>query len=245
MSHYYPIFLDLRGKHCLVVGAGEVASGKIPPLLEAGARMSVVAPWLHPRMQALLDHPNLILNQRVFREEDLHEAWLVIAATDQPAVNGQIHRICQERRIWVNVADDTPHCSFILPSIASEGPLKIAISTSGTSPTMAGVLRKKIQTELLTPDLADLATYLGSWRSAINPLLLTFSMKKLFWQRVVQSRIGTLIARRQYRDALGLLQNHLDSVRMGEGLPCVFLEPQVQRQEELPIENQTQERRTA
>lgn len=223
MSHYYPIFLDLRGKSCLVVGAGEVASGKIPPLLNAGAHVTVVAPWLHPDVEPLVEHPNLNLYKRTFRAADLDNRFLVIAATDQPEVNRWVHQLGEAQQMLVNVADDTPHCNFILPSIAHAGPLKVAVSTAGTSPTLARRLRETIQRELLTPELANLARFLGEWRGAINPLLPSFQMKKTYWQRVLASRVPHLLATGRMSGAVAQLQACLDKLRSANGLERVTI----------------------
>lgn len=219
---YYPVFMNLKDKPVLVVGAGHVAVGKIRPLLEAGAKVTVVAPWVHPDIPQ--DHPKLHLVQRSFEDEDLEHKFLVIAATDQPEVNHHIHELGEAKNMLVNVVDDTPYCNFILPSITRQGPLAIAVSSSGTSPTLARKLRQRITEEILEPWLGDFAIFLGAWRAPINPHLPTFEMKKAFWQRVMSSRVPQLVRESRFQGAKALLQTLLDEVRRASGLAPVVLE---------------------
>lgn len=215
---YYPIFLNLLGKRCLVVGGGAVALGKVKALVEAGADLTLVAPTIHPK---LLDQAGkgLRIWQRPFDNEDLKGAFLVIAATDDRGLNAQIHAQCEDQGVLVNVADDTPLCNFILPSIAKEGPLQIAVSSSGTSPTMARELRQRIQTEILNPELADLADFLGAWRPRINPHLPAFTLKKAYWQAVMKSNISRWLQAGNVRKAATILRDLLDGIRDDAGLP--------------------------
>ncbi|HEY3418705.1 MAG TPA: bifunctional precorrin-2 dehydrogenase/sirohydrochlorin ferrochelatase [Armatimonadota bacterium] len=136
---YYPVFLDLRGKRCVVIGGGKVARRKVEGLLEAGAEVIVIA----PRISAMPDGVQRI--QRAFTPGDLDGAMLVIASTDNPAVNDAIFREATARGIWVNVVDVPENCTFILPSVVRRGALRIAISTGGASPVLAKRLRKSLE----------------------------------------------------------------------------------------------------
>ncbi|MHB9024823.1 MAG: precorrin-2 dehydrogenase/sirohydrochlorin ferrochelatase family protein [Armatimonadota bacterium] len=136
---YYPVFLDLRGKRCVVIGGGKVAKRKVDGLLEAGAEVVVIA----PRISAMPDGVQVI--QREYTPSDLDGAMLVIASTDDPGVNDAIFREATARGIWVNVVDVPENCSFILPSVVRRGALRIAISTGGASPALAKRLRKSLE----------------------------------------------------------------------------------------------------
>lgn len=219
MSNYYPIFLNLKQKPCLVVGGGQVASVKIPPLLEAGARVTLVAQTIHPGVIALTPNSQLTLKHRAWRISDLDHRFLVIAATNDTSLNHKIHAICEARGILVNVVDDTLACNFILPSIARQGPLQVAVSSSGTSPTLARRLRQQIQAEILRPELGQVATFVGAWRSRINPHLPTFTLKKAYWRRVMQSRVGALVVKGRISGAVALLKSILVEIRHKADLP--------------------------
>jgi precorrin-2 dehydrogenase/sirohydrochlorin ferrochelatase len=139
---YYPLFLDLRGKPCVVVGGGKVAERKAVSLLAAGARLTVVSPALTPRLREEKDKGRLRHVERAFRPGDLKGAFLVIAATDDEKVN---RAVAGRKDLLVNVVDRPEHCNFIVPSSVRRGPLTVAISTSGTSPAMARAIREDME----------------------------------------------------------------------------------------------------
>ena len=141
---YYPIFLDLTGKPVLIVGAGKVALRKAKGLLEAGAKVTVVAPRTEPEFATL----GVILHRRKFRPADLLGAVLTFAATDDRRVNHAVMLAARRRGIPVNVADARDECSFIVPSRITRGNVQIAISTGGESPRLAAALRRKIEENL-------------------------------------------------------------------------------------------------
>jgi precorrin-2 dehydrogenase/sirohydrochlorin ferrochelatase len=142
-KQYYPVFLDLKGKACLVVGGGKVAERKVPGLLKAGARVKVVSPGLTRRLKEEKSRGTIRHIPRRYRKADLRGAFLVIAATDSREENQRISS--DAREILVNVVDTPELCNFIVPSTVNRGPLTIAISTSGTSPAMARAIRKEIE----------------------------------------------------------------------------------------------------
>lgn len=143
-----PVFLKLTDRPCLVVGAGNVALEKIPSLLKSQARVSVVAPRVHPEVRALADAGAITLHERPWSTADLDGVFLVITATDVPAVNAEVYRAAVERNILANSADDPPHCDFYMGSVVARGDLQIAISTAGQSPAIAQQLRKEIDASL-------------------------------------------------------------------------------------------------
>jgi len=144
VARYYPIFLDLADKPVLVAGAGKVALRKTRGLVEAGARVTVVAPRAEPEFERL----RVNLRRRVFRASDLRGAVLVYAATDDRRVNHAIALAAKKRGIPVNVADARDECDFIVPSRITRGNLQVAVSTGGESPRLAAALRRKIEENL-------------------------------------------------------------------------------------------------
>jgi len=142
---YYPVYLDLRGRPVVVIGGGTVALGKVRGLLEAGARVTVISPELHPELAELASRGELHYLPREYQPGDLEGYVLAFVATDDRSVNAQVAREGKERRVWVNAVDDPPNCDFIMPAIVRKGNITIAISTGGGSPAAARKLREELE----------------------------------------------------------------------------------------------------
>ena len=140
--NYYPAFLNLQEKKAVVVGGGKVAERKVLTLLKAGADVTVVSPLLTSRLRKLKEAKRIRHISRTYRFGDLKDSFLVIAATDSPAVNT---KVAEGAPALLNVVDVPFECNFIAPSIVKRGPLVFAISTSGTSPAFAKAVRKEIE----------------------------------------------------------------------------------------------------
>ena len=138
---YYPIFLDLQDRHVLVVGAGKVALRKTRGLLEAGARVTVVAREWEPEFE---DLPVRRI-ARGFRASDLSGAILVFAATDDRLTNYRIGVAAKDRGIFANIADSAAECDFVVPARVQRGSVQIAVSTGGESPRLSAELRRKLE----------------------------------------------------------------------------------------------------
>lgn len=143
IKKYYPVFLDLKGRGCVVVGGGKVAERKVLGLLKAGARVKVISPALTSRLAKEKSSGAIRHIPRRYRKTDLRGAFLVIAATDSLEENSRISSDVGDT--LVNVVDTPELCNFIVPSTLKRGPLTIAISTSGTSPAMARAIRKELE----------------------------------------------------------------------------------------------------
>lgn len=141
MNEYYPLFMNLRGREVLVVGAGKVALRKVRGLIEAGARVSVVAPEVLPAFDTL---PVKVLRRR-FRRSDVRGQTLVFAAANDRRVNHAVAETAKLVGIPANIADAPDECDFIVPARARRGSLQIAVSTGGRSPKLASGLRRKIE----------------------------------------------------------------------------------------------------
>ena len=163
---YYPLFLDIARRRCVVIGGGEVAARKVGRLLACGASVEVVGKHLTPALAALTREGAIVHHAADYHEDQLHGAFLVIGATDSDAVNERIARDARARGIPVNIVDDSARCDFILPSVVEQGDLTIAVSTGGKSPALA----KKLRTELENtygPEYASLAAILGELREKV------------------------------------------------------------------------------
>ncbi len=163
----YPITLDLHGVVALVVGAGPVAARKVAGLAEAGAVVRVIAPDVSAAMTASVDAGHVAtLARRAFRPSDLDGVRLVVTATGTDA-DHEVAAAASAAGIWVNAADRPEDCSFILPAVARNGPVSIAVSTDGASPALAQRLRDEAGA-LLTGDVAALADRLAAQRGTIR-----------------------------------------------------------------------------
>jgi precorrin-2 dehydrogenase/sirohydrochlorin ferrochelatase len=142
---YYPVFLVLRDRPCVVVGGGEVAERKALSLLEAGADVTVVSPTLTPKLAGLAHTAKINHIPRAFEEHDLTGMFLAVAATDSPEVNTAVGRLCRKKHILVNVVAPPEESSFLVPSVVERGDLAIAISTGGASPGLSKRIRQELE----------------------------------------------------------------------------------------------------
>jgi siroheme synthase-like protein len=138
---HYPIFLDLKDRPVLVVGAGKVALRKTKGLLEAGARVTVVAPEWQPEFESL----PLRMVRRLFRASDLSGAVLVFAATDDRLTNHRISIAAKGKGVFANIADSSAECDFLVPARVERDNMQFAISTGGESPRLAAEIRRKLE----------------------------------------------------------------------------------------------------
>ena len=142
---YIPIFLDVTGRECVVVGGGEVAARKVESLLEAGARVTVVSPRLSPPLESLVASRSVTHLARDYQRGDIRGCVLVYAATDDPKLHRDLAAEARALGIPVNVVDVPELCTFIAPAVLQRGALQIAISTGGASPAFAARLRRDLE----------------------------------------------------------------------------------------------------
>lgn len=160
---YYPVFLNLQGRLCVVVGGGRVAERKVLGLLRAGALVKVISPQLTKKLAKLKEQGQIVCCLREFRSTDLKNAYLAIAATNDHAINEKIYQQADAQKIPANVVDDPQHSSFLVPSLVKRGDIILAISTSGKSPALARFLRQKLEKDL-GPEYSYLGNFLGALR---------------------------------------------------------------------------------
>jgi precorrin-2 dehydrogenase / sirohydrochlorin ferrochelatase len=162
-NRYYPLFLDITGRLCVVVGGGGIAERKVRTLLSCGARVRVVGPHLCNGIRALNEAGKIEIRQRGYNSADVRNALLVFAATDNSVINEQVSADARARGILVNVADSPDLCDFIVPAVARRDPIVIAISTSATLPMLSRRLREEISREL-SKDYVRYAAKVGALR---------------------------------------------------------------------------------
>ena len=161
-----PVFLKLEGRSCLVVGAGEVASGKIESLVHSLAHVTVVAPWARPEIVRLAEQKAITWHQREFLDSDIEGAFVIVSGTNYAHVNQHVYRLAVAHNVLCNAVDDPPHCDFYYGSVVGRGKLQIAISTAGESPSVAQRLRAEIDA-LLPHELGPWLCKLGALRREI------------------------------------------------------------------------------
>src|ERR1700756_1211567 len=167
MMTLFPAFLKLRDRPVLVVGGGTIATSKIPSLLQAGARVTVVSPTLTRELVQSVRNREIDWLPKAFEPEDLNGKFLVVAATALRDLNAQVYREADKRNILCNAVDDIDHCHFYYGSIVQRGDLQIAISTNGKSPALAQRLRKELEQQF-GPEYAAWLDNLGAAREALR-----------------------------------------------------------------------------
>jgi uroporphyrin-III C-methyltransferase/precorrin-2 dehydrogenase/sirohydrochlorin ferrochelatase len=212
----YPLFADLTDRCVLVVGGGAVAARKVGALLASGASVRVGAPHLNEEFSQLVEQGRVVHFQGEFQDAWLADVWLVVAATDDTAVNRRIAAAASARRIWINVVDDAALSSFHVPAVVDRAPLLVAISTGGAAPMLARWLRERLEV-LLDHALGPFAALLQRRRAAIRLRHRNLRARRRFYEHLFNGRIWQL------------LRNHDDAEAEHE-LSRVLREPQpVQR----------------
>ena len=188
---YYPMFADLHGRPCAVIGGGMIAQRKVATLLEHGAQITVVSPQLTRRLAAYARQGRIRYIARQFRPSDLRGAWLVYAATDNQRINQLVSRTAQRLRIFANVVDQKPLCSFIAPAIVKRGPLTVAISTGGISPSLAKKLKRELETQL-GDHYGSMLRLLAGLRGIAKRKLPSYNDRKRYFDELVRGRVFDL-----------------------------------------------------
>lgn len=165
----FPVVLRFDGRLAVVIGGGAVADRKVGGLLDAGAAVRVVAPMIVAglRERATTSQGELTLRERPYDSVDLDGAWYVVAATGDPIVQQAVADDCERRRIWCNAVDDPERCTALLPAVHRAGDVIVAVSTSGSSPTLARILRDRIA---------------GALPASLGEIARTLAERRRLWQ---------------------------------------------------------------
>lgn len=181
---YYPLFLDLNGRPCKMIGAGKVAWRKVEGLLDAGARVEVISPSAVPEMENLAHQGLINLIRREYREGDLEGAFLVIGATSERPVNAAVFCEAESRSVLVNIVDDPQYCNFILSSVLKRGDFQLAISTGGASPVLSRRVREKLE-KLFPEHYTRVIDCLAALRDKLKAELPDESSRRKFWESFI------------------------------------------------------------
>ena len=209
---YFPIFLDTQRLNVLVVGAGEVGARKLELLLKSEAKVKVVAPWMCDTVLRLGDDPRVELVHREFEPDDLNDREAVFVATDSDEVNRRIHSLATDRKILVNVVDNTPLCQFITPTIIDRSPIVIAASSGGVAPVLLRFIRQKLES-LLPANLSKLGAFSEKFRDAVKQGLTSVTERRYFWEDVLDGDIAEAVVNGQDDKAGNMLLEALEQAK--------------------------------
>ena len=204
MTSYYPVYLNLRGRRCVIVGGGTVAEGKISRLLDSGAEISVVSPDATPGIRQFVADGAVRWEQRRYESGDLEGAFIAIAATNVREVNRRIFEEAEQRGVMLNAVDDPPNCSFIAPSIVQRGPVTLAISTGGVSPALARKLRESLQSSDALA-WADLSSIMAVVRSHLRETGQLAGIDPQRWQCCITPQLLAMVQEGQQSEATEFL----------------------------------------
>lgn len=208
-----PLFFNLKHKHVLVVGGGDVALRKVQSLLQAGANVSVVSPEFHPSLEAIVDE-KLKLVTREYLSTDVQGSQFVIAATDHLTLNKQVKADCDQHNIWVNVVDEPDLCGFTFPSIIDRSPLTIAISTNGKAPVLGRLIKEQLE-KLIPRSTGKLAELAGDFRQQAKQKITEFQSRRHFWERVFRGKAAQYASGQKWDLAKQEIQQQLDASVQG------------------------------
>jgi len=175
----YPVFLDISGRLCVVVGGGRVAARKVAALLENGARVRVVSPEVEPELAGLAREGRLEWLRKKFEDRDLRGALLAFAATDDRTVQERVRRRAERDGVLLNLADDPDGCSFHVPAVCRRGALTIAVSTGGRSPAVAAMVRRELDNRY-GPEYEELLDIMARVRERLSGSATQAERKKLY-----------------------------------------------------------------
>lgn len=214
---HLPIYYQVKDRPCLVVGGGEVATRKTDLLLRRAARVIVVAPRISLRLRSLSETGAITHLGREFEPDDLREAWLAFAATDDPEINATVAGHARRLGVPVNVADDPARCTFIMPSIIERAPVQIAVSTGGASPVLARLLRARLET-LIPAAYGRLAALMAEFRDRARLRFDDPTARRRFWERILQGPIAEMLFAGRERAAATALTREFDEESPGPKL---------------------------
>ncbi len=206
MPDYYPVYLNLAGKRCVIIGGGAIAQGKIGGLLQAGCHITVISPEATPGIRQAAQRGDVTWLERTYQPGDLEGAFIGVAATNVWHVNREIYEEAERLGVLLNVVDDPDLCSFIAPSIVKREPVTLAISTGGASPALARKLRETLaHAEAL--EWADLADVLAQARRIVKEKRVAIDPER--WQCCITRDLLNMVQDGRSEEALDVLLGQL------------------------------------
>jgi precorrin-2 dehydrogenase/sirohydrochlorin ferrochelatase len=225
---YYPVFLDLQGVSCLVVGGGRVGERKVKTLQACGARLFLISRELTPYLEEEVRQGRLTFLAPDYDERYLKDMFLVIGATDDPVLNRRIGKEAKERGLLCNIADQPADCNFILPSLVVRGDLIIAVSTAGNSPALAKRIRMDLE-RMYSESYGPYLHLLGELRKEILALHLPQEENQKIFEALVEAPVRTWMEEGDFpafkRLLDRLLSAHARTLSLGEKFRSFFPDP--------------------
>ncbi len=220
MPAYYPAFIDVKNRRCVVIGGGNIGEEKVVKLLDCHANVVVISPEVNQGVRNLANDDKVVWHKREYCDGDLQGAFIAIAATDDNNVNRAIAKEAEERNVLLNVVDVTHLCTFIAPSVAIRGDVTVAASTGGASPALARKFRElldgsPIESSYPLMDYAELTPLLADVRSEIRGKGITLVTDH--WQACITDSLLDKVMQGMYDEARETLLNDL---MKGVGCDC-------------------------
>lgn len=179
---YFPLFIDIENKSCLVAGGGRVALRKAQVLVDFGADVTVIAPVI---LKEIKEINQIVVREREVSPQDLEDKVLVVAATDDDAANHRIAELCKARGILVNAVDQIKDCTFLFPAYVRQKDVVAAFSSSGKSPVLTQYLKER-ESEILTEQIGSLNDLLGRYREKVKQFIDTEEKRKWVYQEILK-----------------------------------------------------------
>ncbi len=211
MDFRYPIFLDLAGKRCVVIGEGSEMLAKIRGLVDARAHVLYVNPTAEPAIAAMAATSSITWARRRFEPQDLAGCFLAITSQDD---NSEVFRLAEEQNVLCNAVDDPKHCRFSFGSIHRDGDLTIAISTNGWAPALAVRLRQLLEREI-GPEYGEMLAILRELRPEIASRVKDFTARRELWYRIVDSDALEKLRAGQREEAMRLIRSMIEEAASG------------------------------
>ena len=213
----FPISLKLQQQPCLIVGGGHIAYRKAVLLHKAGALIHVIAPDIDANLLQLVEESQGQYIQALYPAQiQLNDYRLVIAATDDYAVNTQVFEDCEALKILVNSVDDPPHCRFMVPAIVDRSPLVISVASNGTSPVLSRQIRTQLETSI-PHGMGKLAEFSGKWRAAVKAKISNPDERRVFWEDLYASPLKEQVFHDNLTEADRLIEQALLEWRTPKG----------------------------
>ncbi|EOR10707.1 siroheme synthase CysG [Acinetobacter tandoii] len=213
----FPISLKLQQQPCLIVGGGRIAYRKAVLLAKAGAILHVIAPEIEPDLLTLVQQTQGQYIVAAFKTQvNVRDYRLVIAATNDRAVNQQVFEVCEAEKVLVNSVDDPPHCRFMVPAIIDRSPLIISVASNGTSPVLSRQIRTQLET-LIPHGMGKLAEFSGKWRTTVKQKITNPDERRIFWEDLYASPLKEQVFNGNEAEADQLIQQALQEWKTPKG----------------------------
>jgi len=220
---YLPLFIDVTGEKCLVVGGGKVASRKLIPILSTNMIVTLISPDIIDEIhQASNEHKNLKIIKRKFNNEDIEDQFLIVAATNDTKINKEIAKISKEKNILINMAEDSISGNTLIPSVVDRDPIKIAVSSGAASPILTRLVKTKLET-VIPYSFSKLAEFMMEYRSAVKKTFSKISERRNFWEIFLDGPISEMVLSGHVDKAKKALEKSLEEKVMLEKTGEVYL----------------------